>query len=94
MTPDKEFNWIVAFTFIDSLNRIFYGMYSTFLGPSQPYLARKVGVDIDTIAWIQPFGKYSNSILCPCIRLPKSMIYRIKTSLKIKVNRISFEKCE
>ena len=57
MTPDKEFNWIVAFTFVDSLNRIFYGMYSTFLGPSQPYLARKVGVDIDTIAWIQPFGK-------------------------------------
>ena len=47
MTPDKEFNWIVAFTFVDSLNRIFYGMYSTFLGPSQPYLARKVGVDID-----------------------------------------------
>ena len=57
MTPDKEFNWIVAFTFIDSLNRVFYGMYATLLGPSQPYLAAKVNVDIDTITWIQPFGK-------------------------------------
>ena len=58
MTPDKEFNWISTFTFIDSLNRVFYGMYATLLGPSQPYLAGKVNVDIDTITWIQPFGKY------------------------------------
>ena len=54
----KDLTWMIAFTLVDSFNRIFYGMYSTLLGPSQPYLARKVNVDIDTITWIQPFGKY------------------------------------
>lgn len=51
--------WVTAFTLVDSLNRIFYGMYVTLLGPSQPYLAHRVNVDLDTIAWIQPFANVS-----------------------------------
>jgi hypothetical protein len=62
MENKEKMKWIIPFTIIDSLNRIFYGMYTTLLGPSQPYLARMTSVDIDTISWIQPFGKL-NKIL-------------------------------
>lgn len=58
MENSEEMKWIVPFTIIDSLNRIFYGMYATLLGPSQPYLARMTGVDIDTVSWILPFCKF------------------------------------
>ena len=50
-------NWIIPFTIVDSLNRMFYGMYPTLLGPSLPFLANAVNVDIETINWLQPFGK-------------------------------------
>lgn len=51
-------NWIIPFTIVDSLNRMFYGMYPTLLGPSLPFLANAVNVDIETINWLQPFGKF------------------------------------
>ena len=38
--------------------RMFYGMYPTLLGPSLPFLANAVNVDIETINWLQPFGKF------------------------------------
>ena len=57
MQISSDLKWIIPFTIVDSLNRVFYGMYNTLLGPSQPYLAKAVNVDIDTISWIQPFGK-------------------------------------
>ena len=53
----KPPNWIIPFTLVDSLNRMFYGMYPTLLGPSLPFLANAVNVDIETINWLQPFGK-------------------------------------
>ncbi len=58
-SPDGDMimHWIIPFTIVDSFNRVFYGMFGTLLGPSQPYLAKAVGVDIDTITWIYPFGK-------------------------------------
>ena len=56
-------NWIIPFTIVDSLNRMFYGMYPTLLGPSLPFLANAVNVDIETINWLQPFGKSKSSQL-------------------------------
>ena len=57
MPTQSDWQWVIPFAVVDNLNRIFYGMYGTLLGPSQPYLAKKVSVGIDTINWIQPFGK-------------------------------------
>ena len=56
-THHSVWHWIIPFTIVDSFNRMFYGMYGTLMGPSQPYLAKNVAVEIDTINWIQPFGK-------------------------------------
>ena len=57
-TKMSKSNWIIPFTIVDSLNRMFYGMYPTLLGPSLPFLANAVNVDIETINWLQPFGKF------------------------------------
>ena len=57
MPIQSDWQWVIPFAVVDNLNRIFYGMYGTLLGPSQPYLAKNVSVGIDTINWIQPFGK-------------------------------------
>jgi hypothetical protein len=54
MHPD--WYWVLPFTIIDSLNRVFYGMYGTLIGPSQPYFAQAVNVDIDTVNWMSPIG--------------------------------------
>ena len=58
---ENPFRWVIPFTIIDSINRIFYGMYSTLIGPSNPYLARKLSVGIDDINLKEPFGKNSKT---------------------------------
>ncbi len=55
MHPD--WYWMIPFTIIDNVNRIFFGIFGTLLGPSQPYFADVQGVGLDTINWIYPIGK-------------------------------------
>ena len=52
-------SWIIPFTIVDSFNRMFYGMFGTLYGPSLPFLANAVNVDIETINWLKPFGKFA-----------------------------------
>ena len=61
---ENPFRWVIPFTIIDSINRIFYGMYATLIGPSNPYLARKLSVGIDDINLKEPFGKFLLKSIC------------------------------
>lgn len=67
MHPDWK--WMLPFTMVDMVNRVVYGIFGTLLGPSQPYFAHTIGIDIDTINWIWPLSNVSTvlgSVLSSC----------------------------
>jgi len=48
--------WLCVYFPVSWLSQFGHGLVSTVLGPSQPYLARNTGVDIDTINLVWTFG--------------------------------------
>ena len=51
-----EDNWYNVYLPASWLSNVGHGLMVTVLGPSQPYLAQNVGVDIDTINLVWSFG--------------------------------------
>ncbi len=55
LSPSADTKWLVTFFTIDLLNNIGGAALATIFGPSQPYIAERVGVNIDTITWVWTF---------------------------------------
>ena len=53
---DPGWRWVLAFSLVDFSNRVVFAAFGTMLGPSQPFMARNVGVDIEAITFIWTFG--------------------------------------
>ena len=51
-----ESKWLLAFVTSSWLSNFGHGLVVTVVGPTQPYLALNVGVDIDTINLVWTFG--------------------------------------
>ena len=47
--------WLWIFFTIDFLNKIVSHIFITIVGPAQPFLAKKIGVQIDEINWLWTF---------------------------------------
>ena len=63
-TEDNK--WYTCYVLSSWLCNIGHGLMITVVGPTQPYLARNVGVDIDTInlVWSAGFSGYLLGSLC------------------------------
>ena len=55
LSPSADTKWLITFFTIDLLNNIGGAALATIFGPSQPYIAERVGVNIDTITWVWTF---------------------------------------
>ena len=54
---DPRWKWMLPYLLIDFPNRIFYGIFGSLIGPSQPYLAYATNVDLATINLLWTLGK-------------------------------------
>lgn len=54
---DTRWKWMLPYLLIDFPNRIFYGIFGSLIGPSQPYLAFATNVDLATINLLWTLGK-------------------------------------
>ena len=57
MMVDPGWRWVLAFSLVDFANRVVFGAFGTILGPAQPLLAKKVGVEIETITFLATVGR-------------------------------------
>ena len=55
---DVRWRWMIPYLIIDFPNRIFYGIFGSLIGPSQPYLAFATNVDLATINLLWTLGKH------------------------------------
>ena len=55
LSPDSS-SWILVYFPVSWLTQFGHGLVTTVLGPTQPYLARNTGVEIDTINLVWTFG--------------------------------------
>jgi len=60
---DIRWKWMLPYLIIDFPNRIFYGIFGSLIGPSQPYLAFATNVDLAKINLLWTLGKLIISLL-------------------------------
>ncbi len=62
----RDFRWLCVFFCANMLNWVCGAAVATVFGPAQPYLAERIGVDIDSVNWIWTFcERRIVSFACP-----------------------------
>lgn len=61
---DPRWKWMLPFLIVDFPNRIFYGIFGSLIGPSQPYLAYATNVDLTTINLLWTLGSGFGMLGC------------------------------
>ncbi len=55
-TEGEKFKWCAIYVVASCLSNLGLGLQMNVVGPMQPYLAKRVDVDIDTINLVWTFG--------------------------------------